>query len=181
MPVKGWTAPQPELADVMGIAKNPAADGMSAEASISVVRLTKVFTNFLTPDPVEGNKDAVTADAPSDMVAWLQANPYLRVSQPSTRRIAGVKATVVDVEANPLPADQAAGTCEGSGPCVTLLSLEHPAAYIAISEGAKQTWAILRIGATTILVEWDMQVTERATKATYAAQIAKIVQSLKIG
>ena len=87
----------------MGLAKNLGPD----EATISVVRLTKVFTNFLTPDPVEGIKDAVTADAPSDMVAWLQANPYLRCVP---RHVASpVTATIVDVETNPLPADRAAG------------------------------------------------------------------------
>ena len=144
VPVAGWkTYPPPPftVADLVDIGKNIRVESNEADVTVSVLRVTDVWTKYLVPDPVQPLEAQYVVPAPDDLLGWFRSNPYLRLSEPSATMVAGLPATTFTAEVPPLP-PEADGTCNGAR-CTILFSLESTAGYTAQVEGeTSRYWLI---------------------------------------
>lgn len=147
VPASGWTSyPMPpfKITDLIDLGKNVRPENDEADVSVSVLRVTDVWTKFLVPDPVQPLEAQYVVSAPQDLVGWFRNHPYLRLSEPAATTVAGLPATTFTAEVPPLPAE-AEGTCHGAR-CTVLFSLESTAGYTAQAEGETSRYWVVDAG-----------------------------------
>jgi hypothetical protein len=126
----------------MSITKNATLDGSNAEASFSVIRVTTAFTNFLVRIPCRRTRTRRRRQCVVTRLPGCKRNPVCILSQvasavgspaspqaPSTSRRTRCRPTWPRGRALNQRADSASRQ----------LSLENPAADIAVTIGAGQT------------------------------------------
>jgi hypothetical protein len=175
----GWEIPAAETPGSFTLGRDVDSTAPLDGKYLTFLRVEQVFaTPLLTDDQLRGDQRRYLRLVPRDLVAWLRAHPYLKVSTPKQVRVGGLAGTRVDVTVEDLPARP--DTCVDLNPrqCVFLFPFAGSRDIYAAVEGPPSRVFVLDARGPPLVVDVGAPQAERAA---FLAEAGEVLETVRFG
>jgi hypothetical protein len=169
---------QGELPGGLALAPKSVADTLR---SVSITTVKWIIDKpLITDGELRNLREQHVKPAPRDLVGWLRANPYLRLTAPKPVHLAGLRGVQFDLTVRNVP--PGITTCAEFAPkrCVTLFALTHGEGFeLAELEGVPSRYTLLDLKGQPVLVSVSAE--KGQLDAFFRGQAAEILTTLSFG